>query len=51
MNGIVNSINISSKGGIPKTPIEEGNILYHGLEGDFNNFRSSNMDGDLDRAI
>mgnify|MGYP001227582501 CR=1 FL=1 len=51
MNGIVNSINISSKGGVPKIPIEEGNILFHGLEGDFNKFRSSKMDGDLDRAI
>ena len=38
MNGIVNSINISSKGGVPKTSIEEGNILFHGLEGDFNKF-------------
>tara|TARA_B100000073_G_scaffold329113_1_gene316321 strand:- start:1803 stop:2273 length:471 start_codon:yes stop_codon:yes gene_type:complete len=51
MRGILNSINISSDGGVPKFPINEVNILFQGMEGDFNKFRMSKGGGDLDRAI
>lgn len=51
MKGIVNSINVSSEGGVPKIPIEEAKVLFDGLEGDFNKFRSTKKAGDLDRAI
>ena len=51
MSAVVHSINISTQGGVPKLPIDKAEIKFEGVEGDFNKFRSSKMDGDLDRAI
>ena len=49
MNGLVDSINISS-GGVPKRTVDSANIGKEGVEGDFNRFRDE-RGGDPDRAV
>ena len=40
MSAVVHSINISTEGGVPKLPIDKAEILFAGVEGDFNRFRT-----------
>ena len=51
MKGRVCSINTSPEGGVPKHPVDSASVGFHGLEGDYNKFRSDNRDGDPRRAV
>ena len=51
MSAVVHSINISSKGGVPKLPINKAQIKFEGVEGDFNKFRTEKKNGTGTRAV
>ena len=51
MSAVVNSINISSKGGVPKLPINKAQIKFEGVEGDFNKFRTEKKNSTGTRAV
>ena len=51
MNAVVHSINISTEGGVPKLPIDKGEILFAGVRGDFNRFRAEKKNGIGTRAV
>ena len=51
MSAVVHSINISSKGGVPKLPIGKAKIKFEGVEGDFNKFRTEKRNSTGTRAV
>ena len=51
MSAVVHSINISSKGGVPKLPINKAQIKFEGVEGDFNKFRTEKKNSTGTRAV
>ena len=51
MSAVVHSINISTKGGVPKLPIEKAEIKFEGIEGDFNRFRTEKINSIGTRAV
>ena len=51
MSAVVHSINISTKGGVPKLPIEKAEIKFEGVEGDFNRFRTEKINSIGTRAV
>ena len=51
MSAVVHSINISTKGGVPKLPIEKAEIKFEGVEGDFNKFRTEKKNSTGTRAV
>jgi MOSC domain-containing protein YiiM len=44
-------INVSEKGGMPKTPVDSVRVTFFGLEGDYNEYRATKLNGDLDSAV
>ena len=51
MSAVIHSINISTEGGVPKLPINKGEILFTGVKGDFNRFRTEKKNGIGTRAV
>ena len=51
MSAVVHSINISSKGGVPKLPIGKAKVNFEGVEGDFNKFRTEKKNSTGTRAV
>ena len=51
MSAVVHSINISTEGGVPKLPIDQSEILFTGVKGDFNRFRTDKKNGIGTRAV
>lgn len=45
-------VNVSPQGGLPKLPLAQGaRIGVHGVEGDFNKYRTEKLHGDPDSAV
>ena len=51
MSAVVHSINISTQGGVPKLPIDNADIKFEGVEGDFNRFRTEKINSIGTRAV
>lgn len=44
-------INISERGGMPKKPVERASVSFSGVKGDYNEYRMTQLKGDLDSAV